>query len=135
MANNWAQRGKEALATVSAVPEGYTRLGGARGEEITAFYQFNQPKTSGTKGVVINPEDTIKGTYAGSFENKKYGHTVHKVRTDKGLVALPNAAQLNNALKGVTEGTELVIVYKGKNTIKTGKFQGKQAHSFDVFAA
>jgi hypothetical protein len=133
---NWANRGKAALATVPSVPEGYTRIGNSGGgEEITAFYRFTEPKPGTPKAAVLSKGQSIEGTYAGSYENKKFGNTVHKVRTAAGLVALPNATQLNNALKGITEGTKLVIVYNGKNQIKTGKFAGKEAHAFDVFAA
>lgn len=132
---NWANKGKVALAEVKAVPEGYTRIGGGGGEEIALFYRFNEAPEGVTKAAVMTKGLQLEGTYAGSYENKKFGNTVHKLRTATGLVALPNATQLNNALKGITEGTKLVIQYNGKNTIKTGKFVGKSAHSFDVFAA
>ena len=133
--NNWANRGKAALATVSAVPEGMTRISGGAGEEIVAFYRFTEPSQPVPKAAVLAKGQSIEGTYQGFYVNKKFGNNVHKVKTAAGLVALPNATQLNNALKGVTEGTKLVIIYNGKNAIKTGQFAGKQSHSFDVYAA
>lgn len=132
---NWAQRGKEALKAVNAVPAGYTRISGGNGEEIVTFYRFTPAKPGTPKAGVLNAGDALEGVYAGSYENKKFGNTVHKLRTAEGLVALPNATQLNNALKGITEGTKLYIVYNGKNKIQTGKFAGKEAHSFEVSAA
>lgn len=134
MSSNWAQRGKEALATVSAVPEGMKKISGG-GDDISVFYRFKAAPAGTPKAGVLLKGDTIKGTYAGSYENKKFGNTVHKVRTSSGLVALPNATQLNNALKGVAEGTEIAVVYNGKKAITTGKFIGKEAHTFDVYSA
>lgn len=132
--SNWAQRGKEALATVKVVPEGMKRIGGG-GEEISVFYRFTIPTTPNPKCGVLEAGTTLLGAYAGSYENKKFGNTVHKLRTDKGLVALPNATQLNNALKGIVEGTQIAVTYNGKKVIKTGKFAGKQAHTFEVYSA
>jgi hypothetical protein len=138
-ATNWSQRGKAALQEVSAIPEGYQRIGGANsnGTEIVTFYRLTEPKEGmgDAKTGVLKAGDKVEGTYAGNFTNKKFGNLVHKVVTAKGLVALPNATQLNNALKGIAEGTKLLIQYNGKNVIKTGKYAGKAAHSFDVFAA
>jgi len=132
--SNWAQRGKEALAAVSAVPEGMKKIRGG-GEEIVTFYRFTTPTTPIPKAGVMETGQTITGAYAGSYENKKFGNLVHKVKTDKGLVALPNAAQLNNALKGIVEGTQVAVTYLGKKPIKTGKFAGKLSHTFDIYSA
>lgn len=133
-ASNWATRTKEVLATTKAsVPAGMKVVSGGSSDPIIAFYRFTEPKTPSPLARILNKGDVFEGTYDGSFESKNYaGQYTHKVRTAEGLIALPGAAQLNNGLSKVPKGAQVQVVYNGKTTIETGKFAGKQAHSFQV---
>lgn len=133
--SNWANRTKETLATTEApaIPSGMRVIGGS--EDIIAYYRFTAPKVPNAKSRVLAKGDTFTGTYDGKFESKTYaGQYTHKVRTAEGLIGLPGCTQLNNYLGKVSEGTEVQVVYRGKNTIETGRFAGKEAHSFQVAA-
>lgn len=139
--STWAQRGKEALQnvdTTNEAPAGMRRAGrgsSGSGEEIIAFYQFNPSKSGNTKARVLSEGDTITGTYQGSFKDKTYGRYMHKVKTLEGLVTLPAAGQLDKNILTVQEGADVKVVYLGKQTIKAGRYAGKAAHTFDVFAS
>lgn len=132
---NWAQRQKEALAatTPSATPSGMKRIGGGGGEAVDTFYRFTVPTKEGS--TQLKEGDVIEGTYLGSPVSKTFDKPFHKIRTTKGIVALPSAGQLDKAFTEVPVGTDVKVVYKGKISITTGKYAGKPAHSFDVFAA
>lgn len=135
--NNWANRTKEVLTQVKAsVPSGMKVIGGVEArEEIVAFYRFTQPRTPNAKSRVLTKGDTFLGTYDGSFESKMYaGQFTHKLRTSEGLIGLPSCTQLNSYLGQVKPGTQVQVVYNGKNTIESGKYAGKEAHSFQVAA-
>lgn len=130
---NWAQRGKEAQAAIqTTVPAGFRVVGG-RGEDYVAFYSYNIPKTQTDKSRIFAKGDTLQGLYQGAVESKNYPGTFsHKLRTAEGLVGISGCAQLNRLLTEIPNGTEVQIVYKGKETIKTGLSAGKQAHGFQV---
>jgi hypothetical protein len=132
--SNWAQRGKEALATVSAVPAGMKKIGGGGGDlEPIQFYAFNTPKNPESKTKVLVKGTAITGTYEGSFVGKQYGNTTHKIRTESGIAGLPGTAQINRDLANVAQGTKVQVVYTGKAKVKTGNNAGKEFHSFDIF--
>lgn len=134
--SNWAQRGKEALATVSAVPEGMKKISGGGALEPIQYYSFSVPTKEGSTTKVIAPGTTLSGVYKGKFVGKNFGNTTHKLLLDNGeLAGIPGPTQLNNALAKVEEGTKVAIVYNGKVTIKTGPFAGKQSHAFEVYSA
>lgn len=132
--NNWASATKDALAKTNvSVPTGMKVIGGRNGEEILAFYRFSEPRTPNEKSRVLRKGEVFEGTYDGSFESKMYaGQFTHKIKTAEGLIGLPSCAQLNTYLGRVPKGAQVQVVYNGKNTIESGKYAGKQAHSFQV---
>lgn len=126
---NWANRGKAAIA--AAAPQKGRKLTSGGGGEIK-FY--NTPTTK-----YPNPANKLEagveftGTYEGAIESKQFGSLTHKVGTSEGMVGIPGSGQLNKALAQVNPGTNVTIVYKGKQAIQTGKYAGKEAHTYDVF--
>lgn len=134
-ASSWAQRGKEAQAAITTtVPPGFKlRGGGGDLEPIVAFYSYNASRNPTEKSRTFAKGDVFQGTYEGKYESKVYaGALTHKVRTAEGLLGLSGSAQLNKYLDGVATGTEVQIMYKGKEQIKTGPAAGKSAHGFQV---
>ena len=130
---NWANRTKTALAEVTIPASNLRPVGGTSFEEIVTYYSFNPPKKEG-KGKLLAPNTEILGTYEGSFKDKTYGKTTHKVKTAGGLVGIPGCAQLDKLLTQVADGATVQVVYRGKNEIQQGKYAGKMAHSFLVNA-
>lgn len=129
---NWASRQKAALQELSNATPLKRASGG--GETITSFYRFTVPTKEGSKQLV--PGQEINGVYQGSPKDKTYGKYFHKVKTiTEGLIALPSAGQLDKAILSVAEGATVKVIYNGKTKITTGKFAGKDAHSFEVFAS
>jgi hypothetical protein len=138
MATNWANRQKEALAAVTpAAPAGMKRITGSGGEgngSVDIFYRFT-PSTTGN-GVVLEKGNTVEGTYLGSPVTKMYNKPFHKIRTaNNETVALPSAGQLDKAMAKLTVGTNVKVIYNGRTKITTGRFAGKEAHLFEVYAA
>ncbi len=134
-ANNWANRVKQDL---SATPTKQLKAVGGAGNlpPISTYFQFGAVKENAPPSAKqLMPGTTISGTFEGSFTTKKFGTTYHKVQTSEGLIAVPGATQVNNLVKRVALGSEIQIVYNGKETIKKGNYAGKQAHSFNVAAS
>jgi hypothetical protein len=131
----WANRVKSDL---SATPTSQLKRvgGGGNLEPIATYFQFTAPKQGAPNTAQQLKEGmSILGIYEGSFTTKKFGTTYHKVKTDKGLVAIPGSGQLNSLMKNVVRGAEVQVVYEGKETIQKGNFAGKQAHKFIVSAS
>lgn len=130
---NWATRTKEAAAnTTPSIPQGMTPVGGQK-EGILAFYRFTQPKDGSTNQRQLIAGDEFEGTYQGYLDSKNYpGNLTHKVKTAEGIVGLPNCKQLNDDLSGLAVGSKVYVAYKGQESIKTGKYAGKQRHAFVV---
>lgn len=89
--------------------------------------------TSYVKAKDLKAGTTISGIFRGTFEDKfeKLNHRLEQA--DGSTIVINGTTQLNNLIAKVSEGTKLDVVYKGKSTIKSGKYAGKEAHSFDVF--
>jgi len=133
--NKWANQVKKDL---SSTPTKQLKSigGGGQLQPISSYLQFTQPKPGAPNtSKQLLPGMIVLGTYAGSFTTKKFGSVYHKVQTSEGLVAVPGSGQLNSLMKQVAVGSEVQIVYNGKETIKKGNFAGKSAHSFSVAAS
>ena len=126
---------KEALNSVELITVGTGNENGGNFEEIIAYYQFKPSKTGSPKTRVLAQNDTIDGTYEGSFVAGKYKKMTHKVRTAEGLVALPSAGRLDKLMARVAQGATVKVTYRGKTTIETGEFAGSEAHNFLVRAS
>lgn len=126
---NWAQRGKDAL---SSVEDNLKPVAGSGLETIIGYYSLSPRKNPSAVARTLESGGSIRGVYAGKYTDATYNKTIYKVRTEEGLVALNSATQLDNLMTKVPEGAEVKITYNGKNTIKSGKYAGKQAHSFSV---
>ena len=75
-----------------------------------------------------------KGEYMGSGTDK-FGNPNHNFKElDSDVVkCLNSAGGLNYAVENhLVEGDVCRVVYKGKTTLETGKFEGKDCHTFDV---
>lgn len=132
---NWANKGKQALAAVTAVPAGYGKADSEKGEAFVAFYQFNAPKKEGSKGRLLAAGGSIEGSYAGTYPGTNFQgekEVRHKFRTAEGLVGLPVCAVINNKFQGMPEGTKYYIVYNGKIN---SKITGKPYHDFNFYPA
>jgi hypothetical protein len=127
---NWASRQKDALKAVEVKTE--LKEVSTGGGNIT-FYNFNPSDRPNTK--VLTKGDTIEGKYLGSPIGKTYGNPYHKIETTEGVIALPSAGQLNKMIANVAEGADIKIVYNGKEKMGSGKFAGKEAHTFKLFAS
>lgn len=124
---------KAALSTVDA-GDGWETVAGGGLEPVAGYYSFKAPATPkpGLKYNVLEIDTTIQGFYEGTFPKKAGFGTTHKVRTDAGLFGVGGTAQLDRALAGVKNGTEVMIIYRGKTRIKTGPNAGKLSHNFIV---
>lgn len=134
-ATKWGDRVKTDLSNTST--KALKPVGGSGNlPPISTYFQYSAPKEGAPPTArQLMSGDTILGTYEGSFTTKKFGTTYHKVQTDSGLVAIPGAGQLNNAMAKVVKGAEVQVIYNGKEVIKKGQFAGKAAHSFSVAAS
>lgn len=133
-ASNWANRTKETLATTPIIiPTGMKVQG--LGERILAFYRFTVPQTPSESSRVLTAGSTFEGTYEGKFESTNYpGNFTYRIRTTEGLIGLPNCKQLSDDLGNLPEGTKVFVAYKGTESVKKGKYAGKQRHAFIVAA-
>lgn len=72
-----------------------------------------------------------EGKFVGTSENQ-YGES-YEIETQDGVICLPSAGQLRSIFgKRVGEGSYVRVTYGGKQEIASGKFAGKEAHSFKV---
>lgn len=128
----WAQRTKEATNALKPVSVNGNDL-----EPITTYYQLTAPRTGAPDTAArLEEGQTINGVYEGNFTTKKFGTKMYKVRTDSGkLVAITGSAQLNMLMAKVADGAEVSITYNGKEVIKKGRYEGKEAHGFSVAAS
>lgn len=131
--SNWANRTKAALSTVDA--SNLKPVGGGSLEEIATFVQFTTPKAGATKARQLNKDESVQGTYEGSFTTKKFNTKYYKIREAGNLVAVQGTGQLNKLMDKVVEGAEVKITYRGKEKIAKGAMAGKDAHSFFVAAS
>jgi hypothetical protein len=83
----------------------------------------------------LNEGDEILGTYLGlTAKADQFGKYNHRVRTGEDQVAIVNSVgKLDSLLEKVATGSNVRIVYKGKQKISSGAYAGKSAHNFDVF--
>lgn len=143
--SNWAQRGKEALASVTAVPEGMTVRNGREELEPIEFLCYSQPRNPASKSVVFTVGSTFTGKYEGSVIEKdatgktvvdQYGKTkyrFHKLRGEDGkLKGFSSTAALNNELPKIAEGTKVFIQRVEGAITKTGPNAGKPQNSFKI---
>jgi hypothetical protein len=113
----------------------FVQVGGL--EPVAFFYRTNAPKKP-TKSPfkVIEKGQTIIGTYERSFISGKFGNPTFLVRlSDKTLVGLPGAGSLTKAMSKLAEGSKVKIVYNGMQPIKSGQWEGSDAHLFTVFGS
>lgn len=131
--SNWANRVKQDL---SATPlRELKRVGGSL-PEINTYYQYTAPKAGAPESAKqLQIGTTIAGTYEGSFATKKHGTVFYKINTAAGLVAVQGSGQLNKLMGRIPQGSEVQIVYQGREAIKKGNFAGVLAHSFQVSAS
>lgn len=131
MSNTWANRGKQAL---EAAPESNLKPVGTSKETIVGYYSLTPRKNPSERARTLEAGGSIRGVYVGSYTDATYNKIIYKVRTEEGLVAVNSSTQLDKLMAEVPEGAEVKITYNGKNTINSGKYAGKQAHSFSVAA-
>lgn len=85
---------------------------------------------------VLGKGDTIVGTFVGLTDpsKDKYGNAHIRVRSGSGDLFQLNSSGKLNALMGKIEvGSEVEITYLGKDTIKSGKWEGEKANNFEVY--
>lgn len=104
--------------------------GSGDGGNIT-YIRAKELAETGKTGVVA--EGIYEGTQPNNFDDTKNDY---KVRLEDGTLAILNrTGSLDNQLRQVAAGTYVRINYNGMETIKSGRMQGKSAHSFIVEVA
>lgn len=94
----------------------------------------------GAQITYIKPSELVKGaviegTYLGRTKNAdQFGKLNHRITLADGTSAIINAAgKLDRLMEKVEAGSDVEIVYLGKDEIQSGEHAGKKAHNFDVF--
>ncbi len=111
----------------------FQQVGGS--EPVAFFYRTSAPKKP-TKSPfkVISKGETIEGTYERSFISGKFNNPTYIVRLANGtLVGLPGAGSLKKGMEKLAEGSKVKVIYNGMSPIKTGQWEGTDAHNFTVF--
>jgi hypothetical protein len=145
--SSWAQRGKEALAAVSAVPEGMEVRNSKTDLEPIEFYCYSTPRNPASKSIVFEPGQNATGIYEGSVVEKdgqgnpvktELGQTkyrFHKIRVEGDKVPLKgfsSCAALNNELPKIPNGTKVYLERLPNGMTKTGKNAGKPQNTFKI---
>jgi hypothetical protein len=78
----------------------------------------------------VDGQILAEGVFKGSREGP-YG-AIYLIDEGEVIAALNKSGHLSFLLSKVNVGDVVQVVYKGKDKIKQGKFQGKSAHQFDV---
>jgi hypothetical protein len=93
------------------------------GGDSTTYFRPNQMKAG----------DTVSGIYQGFFTDR-YQKRAHKIQLANGTQGVINgSAQLDKLLEQVEVGDSVEVIYRGLKKMTSGKFPGKDAHTFDVF--
>lgn len=97
----------------------------------TAGLEFIRPSELSKNGVT---GEILEGVYKEALKNQIDDNKLdYKFETEDGrTVVLNGAGNLAYQMKDVKPGTLVRINYAGKQTIKTGPRQGKEAHNFLV---
>lgn len=81
----------------------------------------------------------IIGSFEGTFTAKSKfnadGQLLVKIRTADGLKALPGHGNLPSRMKTIATGTSVLVIYKGMQLAKSGKFAGRPVHTYEVYPA
>jgi hypothetical protein len=131
--SNETAAAEQAVAYTEAPTEGeFVQVGGL--EPVKYFYRTSAPKKP-TKSAykIIEKGQTIEGTYERSFVGGKFKNPTYLVRLPNGdLIGLPGAGSLYKAMSKLAEGSKVKITYNGMEAIKSGEWEGTEAHVFTV---
>ena len=85
--------------------------------------------------LAIAEGDKIDGLYMGIAQDPQYGQDEVTISDDKGnLTIIKSCASLKKQLSEVEIGSPVRLIYKGKVTMKKGKYAGKQAVNWLVLS-
>lgn len=130
----------EALINTSS-PTGYgegeegelQQVGGL--EPVAFFFRTSAPKkTPKSPFKVLESGQVIEGTFERSFISGKYQNPTYIIRlTDGTLAGLASTGSLKKGMSKLAEGSKVKIVYNGMQVIKSGQWEGSDAHNFIVY--
>lgn len=104
--------------------------------ESSVTYAKLRPLTEAEAGkglyAAINAGDTIAGTFVDAREDN-YGKQNYKIKLGDGTnLVLAGQGNLGRQMAAVEPGNYVEITYKGKQTITSGQWKGKESHTFTV---
>lgn len=123
------------VSTDTSIDGEFVQVGGL--EPVKYFYRTSAPKKP-TKSPfkIIEKGQTITGKYERSFISGKFKNATYLVRLDNGdLIGLPGAGSLSKAMAKLAEGSKVKVTYQGMEAIKSGEWEGTDAHVFTVFGS
>ena len=115
--------------------EDFQQVGGL--EPIAFYYRLSAPKKQPKQPYkILEPGQTITGTYERSFTTGKFNNPTYVIRGEDGqLFALGSTGGLKRAFDKLAEGSKVKVTYQGMGTIKNGQWAGNESHNFIVFGS
>lgn len=83
----------------------------------------------------LKPGVSFEGIYTEKTAPDTYGKLGYRIAGDTETYHLNGTGQLDKLMSQISVGAHVRIVYNGTIVMKKGKFKGKEAHQFELFAA
>jgi hypothetical protein len=138
----------ESMVPVNAAPVAeddgeLVQIGGL--EPVAYFCQFKPPKPGKTPKQpirVLVKGDVIEGRLERSFITGKFKNPTYLIRLTTGeLVGFPSVGgkdsprSFRSLMDKVAEGSKVKIIYEGMSPMKSGQYEGNDAHNITLFAS